>query len=646
MARLKNEKHTGPGIEPRFALAAGLFLLLHVVAAGALPERLWGAHHARYLSPWALAVGIAVLVPFAFSAPRHAFSRALVRIDSGIDARPALGLAILFPLLGAIFLVFRTQNLFLGDGYLITSFVRDPSKSGIGAAGYVSLSIHKAIYAAIHALGVDAGGAAPFRLTSAFAGVAIVLLARSLSREIAGRGAARAIVFASIVLSGGMLLFFGYVEYYPLMQAALLLYLFLAVRFLCGRGPLLLPTAALVLACLLHISAIVFAPTWLLLLGRGGFTRRKVVALLVPSLLLGAVGAWGIYRYTEEAYRGLRAFLPLFDKGIHAYTFFSKQHLLFVGNELLLILGGAVLIPLLASGGKKGAAARADDRETGRFLASAAACGLLPLLFVDPWIGPRDWDLMALPLYPLLVLFGHRLASRKTEPGAGRAFLFAGLCFLHTYPWVAAQQDRDRAVGMTVAMVVRDAHYANSTARAPKALGVLLSRAGYDDRATLLFEKAASNLANPQNLFNVGTSRAKQGDLPGAAAALEEAIRIAPGYHDAYSNLAWCCIQMNEPGRAEEVLDRLLEISPDHPRAHRFLGVARAQQGNFEGAIESFRSAIERDPGDGDAWARLGIAYRELGRRGEAMEALRRAIEINPGSEAAAEILAELEHEE
>jgi tetratricopeptide (TPR) repeat protein len=471
------------------------------------------------------------------------------------------------------------------------------------------------------------------------------LLARAASRALASGGPERALLLASVVLSGGMLLFFGCVEYYPLMQAALLLYLVLAVRFLRGRGTLALPTAALLLAVLLHISAIAVVPSWLFLLGRGVPARRLFIRLFGVLLLAGAA-AWGIFRYTEKFYGGSEAFLPLLDRGAHSYAFLSRHHAAFVGNEIFLLLGGALLLPLIRFI-HQGTRDRSDEEaRVGRFLGGTALLSLLYLLLVDPYLGSRDWDLMALPLFPCLLWLGHAFLGAREGTGEGTAALLAGAMFLHSFPWIAAQVDRDRAVAMTVSMTIRDPHYANPAARAPKAFGVLLAQAGYTGEAALFFEKAAEIREDAQNLFNLGTSRARSGDHAEAVRLLSRAIEREPRYAQAYVNLALSLLRLGEAERAEEALRAVLAFAPEYARAHRALGFALAEKRAYEEALASFRRAVEIEPSDAESWMRIGLLLSSAGSAGEAADALRRALAIDPGNAEAEDALRRIEGEE
>ncbi|MFH1681518.1 MAG: tetratricopeptide repeat protein [Candidatus Eisenbacteria bacterium] len=632
-------------VSSRTVLAcAALFLLLHLAAASLFPGRTWGAHHLRYLAPWWWAVWLSVLAAALIPRGRAAIGGAARIADSFIEARRIAGPVLLFACSWLVFFLFRTRNLFLGDGLLVTSVVRNPEETGIGAAGFVSLTIHKGIFAAMEAVNPGAGGAAPFVLTSTLAGACVVLLARAASRDLASGGPARALLFASIILSGGMLLFFGYVEHYSLMQAALLLYLVLAVRRLHGRGSLLAPTAALLAAVLLHASSIVIVPSWFLLLRPGAGGRRRALALLTPAVA-AAAAAWGLLHYTERFYRGLDAFLPILEKGDHSYSLLSGSHAAFVANEAFLLFGGALLLPLLLllPGDRE---EREGERAVGSFLAVAAALSLLFLLFVDPRLGGRDWDLMALPLFPCLLWLGHAILGRCSQIDTRDALVLAALMLLHSFPWIAVQLDRDRAVAMTVATTINDPHYANPAARAPKSFGLLLAREGYHEQANLFFEKALGLRGDAQNYFNFGTNLARQGKYSEAASFLERAVLADPGYVPAYGNLAACYINLSDTSRAEEVVRRLLAVAPNEGKAYCYLGIIRAEKGEYEEAIRSFRISVDLDPGDDESWARLGVLLAGQGRTGEAKEALLRALEIDPESAEARAALEKIRGEE
>lgn len=73
-----------------------------------------------------------------------------------------------------------------------------------------------------------------------------------------------------------------------------------------------------------------------------------------------------------------------------------------------------------------------------------------------------------------------------------------------------------------------------------------------------------------------------------------------------------------------------LEQAPDHPQAHRLLGVALGQGGRADEAERHLRRAVAAAPDDATGWDNLGLVLRNLGRGDEAAEAFGHALRLNP----------------
>ncbi|MFH1277313.1 MAG: tetratricopeptide repeat protein [Candidatus Eisenbacteria bacterium] len=620
-----------------FLAAFALFLLLHLAASVFLPETIWGAHHPGFLAPFWIVAWIVALLLIVVPKTRDIAVTTAGRVAGWIDSKGRLGSFVLGAGALALLVLFRTRNFFLGDGMIITSVVRNPDETGRGAAGYLSLTIHKGIFGLLHGRLPGTGGECPFQTTSVLAGVGVVLLARAIAKELSEEARARALIFASIAGSGAILLFFGYVEHYSLMQAALLLYLYLSVRYLRGKGSIALPTIALAVAVALHLSAIVIAPSWLLLLVRGNMSmsRRRLLTTAIPATLIAAGGVLLLGAYMERYYRGFHLILPLLNRGDHSYPILSVHHLAFVLNEMLLLLGGVLLLPFLGGKSREREGGEEGDAPIGRFLGGAALLGILYLLLFDPEIGARDWDLMALPAFPLALFLGWFFVACRAAPGRGAAALVIGAIFLHTMPWIVLQTERNRAVAATVAMVARDPHYENQAARAPKSFGVILSREGFDDLAALFYEKAADLAEDAQNLFNLGTNKARRGEYREAIDLLERAVDMEPGYLRAYLNLARAYEESGDPGTAERVLSAMVERMPEEAEAHRGLGGYLARGERFDEAAGAYRRSLELDPSDSETWSRLAFLLGRSGDEAGAREAIERALAHDPENEAA-----------
>jgi len=144
--------------------------------------------------------------------------------------------------------------------------------------------------------------------------------------------------------------------------------------------------------------------------------------------------------------------------------------------------------------------------------------------------------------------------------------------------------------------------------------------------------------------FERGVANFDKGDLDRAIGDWTEAIRLKPGYAEAYNNRGLAHYyyfeldrMMGLANRAKGELDRAIEdysraiaLYPDYAEAWNNRGTAYQNKGELDRAIEDFTRAIALSENDVDAWNRRGNAYyakRELDR---AIEDYSKAIDLDP----------------
>lgn len=633
---------------PAFVAAFVLFAAGHLAASFPEPTRVWGWNAIAFVPrPW-LILWI-VIACFALIPPVARVAGAFLARLLAMMSRSTIGMLPLVVVALSIAIALRNRNVFFGDSALIPSVLVDPAASVWGTAGGGSFLAHRVLHNVLATVGVT-GGEFAFIATSLLAGIGLLFVWRAF---VAGRsGAEQAAAFALLIGSGAVLFFFGTVEHYPVMQLFLVLSLIVGIRSRSLPGHII-SLALLLVASFFHLSALVLAPAWIAfvwprLTGAGS----RALTLTVLAAVAAGFG-FLLFRY-GRAYEGWDAFVPLLSKGKHAYSVLSIEHFRFVGNELLLILGPLPLLfflPRVAPDSARGSVAeraieRANDDETAEgndsggdvgsarplFVALAAIFGLLFLVTVEPWLGPRDWDLMALPGFPILVwgMF-HVLRGRLVTPVAAGMLLAAAL--LHTGPWIVANADEQRAAELTVAWVAPDPHYANPVARAPKSLGVLLSRYGHDAAAGALYARATQIREDAQDYYNMGTNLAKRGEYAEAVQWLLRAVELEPGYAEARYNLARAEWKQGNTGAAETSLRLLLAIDPRHAKAEQLLGTVLGQVGDSKRAIEALYRSVAIDSTSWEAWANLGVLLAQTGSESEAREAFARSLAINGENE-------------
>jgi TolB-like protein len=111
-----------------------------------------------------------------------------------------------------------------------------------------------------------------------------------------------------------------------------------------------------------------------------------------------------------------------------------------------------------------------------------------------------------------------------------------------------------------------------------------------------------------------------------AAVTLAEARRLAPDATETWMAEAYHAYWgQQDYARAESVLARVLERSPEHAEAWLARGFVARRDGRFEDALSAVRRALEIDPVDREALGDLGITLSVLGRFDQADQALDQA---------------------
>jgi tetratricopeptide (TPR) repeat protein len=93
---------------------------------------------------------------------------------------------------------------------------------------------------------------------------------------------------------------------------------------------------------------------------------------------------------------------------------------------------------------------------------------------------------------------------------------------------------------------------------------------------------------------------------------------------------AQACIFFKRHARALHLLEALLRVQPDHPRAWSIAGFLYAEKGRYADAIGAFERALALAPDDATTLFNLGFVLQKAGRHEEAIARLARAVELKP----------------
>ncbi|HYF61116.1 MAG TPA: tetratricopeptide repeat protein, partial [Burkholderiaceae bacterium] len=162
--------------------------------------------------------------------------------------------------------------------------------------------------------------------------------------------------------------------------------------------------------------------------------------------------------------------------------------------------------------------------------------------------------------------------------------------------------------------------------------GLAHARAGRWKEAEKAYARAV-RVAPRESLYwvNLAQARRRLGDLEGAAQAVDEALRAAPGDALAAQLRVAIGMERHRYGDAVEAAQALAG-RPDATASHWYeLGEALYRAGRHPEAVSALLQALVRRPDGFEAYVTLCNAFDRLAMHAEAVECLRTAVALRPG---------------
>lgn len=133
-----------------------------------------------------------------------------------------------------------------------------------------------------------------------------------------------------------------------------------------------------------------------------------------------------------------------------------------------------------------------------------------------------------------------------------------------------------------------------------------------------------------------------------ALRAVDRAAAIAPGYVDAWHDMAVLAMKTGQHDLAQQALVNLERVKPDDARLMNLRASLEQARGNHDVALDLFYAMLTLKSNDRRAWHNLAVSLRETDQREEALKAVETAIRHRIDSPASftlrAHLLAELGH--
>jgi tetratricopeptide (TPR) repeat protein len=133
---------------------------------------------------------------------------------------------------------------------------------------------------------------------------------------------------------------------------------------------------------------------------------------------------------------------------------------------------------------------------------------------------------------------------------------------------------------------------------------------------------------------NLGLAKWRNGDVPGAFAAIRNGLEIEPDSPPLLQNLAALYVEEGKPAEARAALGAL-DMRRASPYALIVRGDLELRAGSPESAIRNYREAASLDPKLADPWLAIARAELARGRRDAAHKAALKALKRDPASDEA-----------
>ena len=431
-------------------IAVSLYLLL-LLFAGTGYLDLWGIYHLS-IFPGAVAVGIIALAFLLVWLPTASVSWLFDRIPRAIDGRAwsVIILAICTAAAIVLFIIGRSENLLLGDGYKRIQMMQQPID--FWPTEYIDLFAHRLLFQLVGSAELS------YLITGAASGVVFLAAVFFFVRELKQERTTTVAAGLTILGIAQMQFFFGYVESYAIMAALSALFLLFGYRYTAGYKQLWPAVLFFVTAGIFHLSAWFFLPGMLyLLMLRGERIGNSIYKWACGLIIIAALALATVYYFEFE---GSRIFVPITASATNPYSLFSLNHLLDIANELLLVAP----LPLLLVLGVLIAKRRRNylGRPETVFLTLCTLGGLLVLVAVDPILGAiRDWDLLSLYGLPLAFLAVSLVRTALSEKRDRCLIVTAAAAILlaHTAPWIISNTKPVSAKDLMKRAITQDVHY-------------------------------------------------------------------------------------------------------------------------------------------------------------------------------------------
>ncbi len=595
-----------------FIFTLGLFLTAAFIPTGDL----WGFNHLQYLPPKFLyltaVVGLISFIAIIFEKRLEFFDFIVDRICAFIWSPRIWHRAVLIAGIIILFYSLRLKIFFLGDGYSLLSVFGQGElylhKWTVPLSSYWIRWIQEFLGGYTRETSQTA-----FQILSIVSGAIVVNNLIAIVELLSTDNRKRVIGIATFIFSGSILLFFGYVEFYPIVWAATTAFFYSSLKYLKTDKGLMWVALSFALATAIHLQVVMYVGGLGVILFHKLLQRKIVifdyrfkVVVIVFALAIAPMLIFAAQHFVSDA----AIVLPVLSNDNQSidYSIFSWLHLSDIINQLFLIFPGILMLAFITR-------IQFKSDSISWYLILCALGGALWLFLIDPGLGmARDWDLFSISVLPLGLFVFHATVNNDKCLSAARVFCYLILSLIITASFIMVNfvlsASEDRFLDLVRRYKARDyagwsalSYYYYNKKDFEKSKLIADEMIQYlPVRGKVIQAQIALDMNQPERALSIGL------DL----------FKSEKNNSDVLHLLAKAYKQLKEYELSEKYYLDLLKMKR-HSRIANELGQLYLETSELDKAIEIFKEIRKSDPTLTNVTEGLGLAYFRKGENESAL---------------------------
>jgi len=608
---------------------------------------IWGGHSPSFTLPLLL-FSIILILSAAFKPIAIFYKNITQKLISIIERIPnLLSFTIISIGMLCIFLLFRSQAMVYGDGYLILQYLSQDVTADITGKNllqFSSIMINRLLISGLTGM-FDITNDFALAIVNSIGGLVGFWGLYCIAGKLAEDKATKYLIFFSALTSGATLLFFGYIENYTWLLSLSLWTFYFALGYMHDNNGILPMLLSCLLTILWHaIAAYLIIIVILAVLLKKSKQENKLFNIPNNYLMLIAGAVLFIFILIIQASNLLQIFVPIWPIAGNNYWFLSPGHIIDMINLLLMIAPLGIIFIITSLFDKR---SKIETKEkTATLLSWFAFLTFMIVFWVDPELGaPRDWDLLAIAGFPVSLWGAYRFTKLSISTNKN-LFLIVPVIIvmlLHLSPHIYEKHDSNLAVKRLDNLLWNSPHYQTDYDKGFRCLswgmtlGKLLNE--YEISKKYFYRSLEADPTYASAYFNLGQTYNFQHKTDSSEYFFEQAARLEPDNKIYMLKLADAKQKQKKFDEALHCLDICARLDPNNPSIFTTKGMILYGLGDIVNAVEQFHVAYRINPNGFEENYNLGSLNYATKLFEEAYPLLIKANQIDPNYNDAYEYL-------